>query len=76
MTIHFKPEFRERLAAAAESRAMRIEDFVLDALEAAMQPIESRLRDASRDIAELEALWQRAGYRKGDSSLTDPHSPP
>ncbi len=66
MTIHFKPEFRDRLASVAESRAMSIEDFVLDVLETAIRPIECQHFNVSRDIAELEALWQRAGYRNSE----------
>lgn len=61
MNIQFTTEYRIRLAAAAEDQAMSVEEFVLDALERVLCPIESRRSGAARDILELEALWRSAG---------------
>jgi len=58
--IQFTTEYRIRLGAAAEEREMSVEEFVLDAVERALRPIENRRRSASRDVLELEALWRSA----------------
>ncbi|AXC14756.1 hypothetical protein ACPOL_5508 [Acidisarcina polymorpha] len=61
MKIQLSPEYQGRLAAAAEDRQVTIEEFVIDALEAALRSFEIRAGGAARDVAELEALWQRSG---------------
>jgi uncharacterized protein (DUF1778 family) len=58
--IQFSTEYRIRLAAAAEEREMSVEEFVLDAIERALRPIENRRLGAARDVLELEALWRSA----------------
>jgi hypothetical protein len=58
--IQFTTEYRIRLAAAAEEREMSVEEFVLDAVERALRPIENRRLGAARDVLELEALWRGA----------------
>ncbi len=67
MDIQFTTEYGIRLAAAAEEREMSVEDFILDAIERALRPIESRRRGAAKDVLELEALWRSAeeGVERG-----------
>lgn len=60
MEIQFTTEYRIRLAAAAQDREMSVEEFVLDAVERALRPIENRRLGAARDVLELEALWRSA----------------
>jgi uncharacterized protein (DUF1778 family) len=56
--IPFTTEYRNRLTAAAEEREMTVEEFVLDAVERALRPIENRRLGTARDVLDLEALWR------------------
>jgi uncharacterized protein (DUF1778 family) len=64
--IQFTPEYRIRLASAAQEREMSVEEFVLDAVERALRPIENRRLGVARDVLELEALW-RSTDESGES---------
>jgi hypothetical protein len=45
---------------------MTVEEFVFDAIERALRPIENRRLGAARDVLELEALWRGEGDREED----------
>jgi hypothetical protein len=47
-----------------------VEEFVLDAVERALRPIENRRLGAPRDVLELEALW-RSAKEPGQSEFDD-----
>ena len=57
VNIQFSADYELRLASGAQERQMSVEEFVVDAIERALRPIENRRRIAARDILELEALW-------------------
>lgn len=70
MDIQFTTEYEVRLAAAAHEREMSVEEFVFDAVERALRPIENRRLGAARDVLELEALW-RGVKEPGQSEFDD-----
>jgi uncharacterized protein (DUF1778 family) len=60
VNIRFEPEDEIRLVSAARDRRISVQQFVIDAVETALRPIESKRSGTARDIAELEALWRSA----------------
>jgi len=60
MNIRFDPEDEIRLVSAARDLKISVQQFVIDAVQSALLPIESNRTSAARDIAELEALWRSA----------------
>jgi len=58
VNIQFTTEDRIRLLAAAEDQGISVEEFVSDAVERALRPIENRRHGAAKDVLELEALWR------------------
>jgi uncharacterized protein (DUF1778 family) len=72
LTFRFQPELEARVVSAAEYAGKTIEGFLLDAVETALRPIEMKQLVAAKDVAELEALWQRAAESPQTSARNDP----
>jgi uncharacterized protein (DUF1778 family) len=58
VNIRFDPDDEIRLASAAKDQRISVRQFIVDAVETALRPIECKRSGAARDIAELEALWR------------------
>jgi hypothetical protein len=73
MNIQITTEYEVRLLVAAEEREMSVEEFVVDALERALRPIENRRRGAAKDVLELETLWRNEATELSEDGSRDPH---
>jgi uncharacterized protein (DUF1778 family) len=71
VNIQITTEYKVRLIAAAEERQMSVEEFVVDAIDRALRPIENRRRGAARDVLELEALWRNESTELGEGETRD-----